>query len=66
MMKRAGDLKVGIHQIGDIVDSLDWQNGKLREKVSAESEGEEEEDRDDSDGEYERSPPLFGVAKAGG
>jgi hypothetical protein len=46
--------------------SLDWQNGKLREKTSGESEGEEEGDGDDSDGEYERSPPLFAVAKAGG
>jgi hypothetical protein len=28
--------------------------------------GEEEGDGDDSDGEYQRSPPLFAVAKAGG
>jgi hypothetical protein len=46
--------------------SLDWQNGKLRENMSAESEGEEEGDGDDSDGEYERNPPLLVVAKAGG
>jgi hypothetical protein len=39
--------------------SLDWQNGKLRENVSAESEGEEEGEGGDSDGEYERSPCLW-------
>jgi hypothetical protein len=46
--------------------SLDWQNGKLTENMSGESEGEEEGDRDDSDGGYEKSPLLFAVAKAGG
>ncbi len=46
--------------------SLDWQNGKLRENTSGESEGEEEGDGDDSAGEYERSPQLFVVAKVGG
>jgi hypothetical protein len=45
--------------------SLDWQNGKLRENTSGESEGEEEGNGDDSDGEYERSLPLFAVAKVG-
>jgi hypothetical protein len=45
---------------------LDWQHGKLRENTSGESEGEDEGERDDSDGEYERSPPLFVVAKVGG
>jgi hypothetical protein len=46
--------------------SLDWQNGTLRENMSGESEGEDEGEGDDSDGEYERSPPLLAVAKAGG
>ncbi len=46
--------------------SLDWQSGKLRENLSAESKGEKEEEGEDSDGENERSPPLFVVAKAGG
>jgi hypothetical protein len=46
--------------------SLDWQNGKLRENRSGESEGEEEGDGDDSDGEYERRPPLFAVSNGGG
>jgi hypothetical protein len=46
--------------------SLDWQSGKLRENLSAESEGEDEGEGDDSDGENERSPPLFAVAKAEG
>jgi hypothetical protein len=44
--------------------SLDWQSGKLRENLSAESEGEDEGEGNDSDGEYERSPPLFAGAKA--
>jgi hypothetical protein len=52
MQSRVGDLKVCIHQIGEV--------------VSGESEGEEEGDGDDFDGEYERSPPLFVVAQAGG
>jgi hypothetical protein len=42
--------------------SLDWQSGKLRENLSAESEGEGE----DSDGENKRSPPLFAGAKGRG
>ncbi len=46
--------------------SLDWQNGKLRENKSGENEEEEEGDGDGSDGDYQRSPPLFAVAKAGG
>jgi hypothetical protein len=46
--------------------SLDWQNGKLRVNTSGESEEEDEGDGDDSDGEYQQSPPLFAVAKAGG
>ncbi len=46
--------------------SLDWQSGKLRENLSAESEGEDEGEGDDSDRENERSQPLFAVAKAGG
>ncbi len=46
--------------------SLDWQNGKLRENTSGENEEEEEGDGDDCDGEYQRSPPLFAVAKVGG
>jgi hypothetical protein len=46
--------------------SLDWQSGKLRENLSAESEGADEGEGDDSDGENERSPPLFVVAKVGG
>jgi hypothetical protein len=46
--------------------SLDWQSGKLRENLSAESEGEDEREGDDSDGENERNPPLFARAKAGG
>jgi hypothetical protein len=37
----------------------------LRENTSGESEGEEEGDGDDSDGEYEKSPPLFAIAKGG-
>jgi hypothetical protein len=31
--------------------SLDWQSGKLRENLSAESEGEDEGEGNDSDGE---------------
>jgi hypothetical protein len=53
--------------------SLDWQNGKLREKTlrcgknsNFESEEEKEEDGDDSDGDYRKTPPLFAVSKAGG
>jgi hypothetical protein len=46
--------------------SLDWQSGKLRENLSAESEGEDERNREDSDGENERSPPLFAGAKGMG
>ncbi len=65
MMKRCGDLKVGIHLIGDLVDSLDYHSGKLEENLSDESEGEQEEEGEDSDGENERSPPLFAGAKAG-
>jgi hypothetical protein len=45
---------------------LDWQNGKLRENTSGGSEEEEEGDGNDFDGDYQRSPPLFGVAKVGG
>jgi hypothetical protein len=46
--------------------SLDWQSGKLRENLSAESEGEDEREGEDADGENDRSPPLFAGAKAGG
>ncbi len=40
MMKRHGDLKVGIHLIGDIVNIvyLDYHIGNLGENSSAESE----------------------------
>jgi hypothetical protein len=51
---------------------LDWQSGKLRKNTSGhgenrniEIEEEKEEDGDDSDGDYQKSPPLFVVAKAG-
>jgi hypothetical protein len=46
--------------------SLDWQSGKLRENLSAESEGEDEGEGEESDGENERSPPLFAGAKGRG
>ncbi len=46
--------------------SLEWQNGMHRENTSGESKEEEEGDGDDSDGDYQKSPPLFVVAKAGG
>ncbi len=46
--------------------SLDWQSGKLRENLSAESEREDEVEGEDSDGENERSPPLCAGAKVGG
>jgi hypothetical protein len=45
--------------------SLDFHSGKLGENLSDESEGEQEKEGEDSDGENERSPPLFGGAKAG-
>jgi hypothetical protein len=64
MMKRHGDLKVGIHLIGGIVN-LDYHTGKLGENSSAESEGKYDEEGEDSDGENERSSPLFVGAKAG-
>jgi hypothetical protein len=32
MIKRHGNLKVCIHLIGDLVDSLDYHSGKLRKK----------------------------------
>ena len=44
---------------------VDFHCGKLGENSSDESEGEQEEAGEDSDGENERSPPLFGGAKAG-
>ncbi len=66
MMKRRGDLKVGIHLIGDLVDiGLDNHSGKLGENLSDESEGEQEEEGEDSDGENERSSQLIAGAKAG-
>ncbi len=45
--------------------SLDWQNGKLRENTSGESEEDEEGHGVDFDGDYQRKPPLFVVAKVG-
>ncbi len=66
MMKRHGDLKVGIHLIGDFIDIVFYHHsGKLGENLSDESEGEQEEEGEDSDGENERSPPLFAEAKVG-
>jgi hypothetical protein len=62
MMKRHGDLKVGIHLIRGIV-SLDYHTGKLVENKSAKSEGKDDEEGEDSDGENERSSPLFVGAK---
>ncbi len=72
-MKKAWVLKVGIHLIEDIVDSLSWQTGRLREntlghgeKSNIESDEQKGEDGDDSDGDYRKTPPLFEVAKVGG
>jgi hypothetical protein len=45
--------------------SLKYHSGKLRDKLSAESEGEDEEEVEDSYWENERSPPLFVRAKGG-
>ncbi len=46
--------------------SLDWQNSKLQENTLCESEEEQEGNGDGSDGDYQKSPPFFAVAKAGG